>query len=240
MSIVVVVRGDARRLAATVSELEDAAARHAPDYEIILVDVSGDRATATTADHLAAARAPVMVVHHRRPRGYAFALRDGWSVARGSLILALDGGQLGAAALPRLLPYLADHAGAVAYRVPGPRRPRASLYNAVANRTIGARLNDPGLRLGLFKAELGDLLPDDADNTLVHGQIFAAAARRGLPMAEVAIPARRDPAGDVERGALLRLLRPDERPVPPRAVMAATVLALALWLLRRWRGREGT
>ncbi len=240
LSIVVPVRGAARQLAATVTELVAEAARQSADHEIILVDVSGDRATAATLDHLAAAHATVMVVHHRRRRGYAFALRDGWSVARGELILAVDGGQLGAAALPRLLPYLSDHAGALAYRVPGARHPRAALYNVVAARLLGVDLHDPGLRLALFRADLADLIPSAADDTLMHSQIYAAATRRGLPMAQVAIPARRDSAGEIDRAALMRLLGQSQPSGRPRvALMAAMLVAAGLWLLRRWRGREG-
>lgn len=240
LSIVVPVRGGARQLAATVTELVAVAARHAADHEVILVDVSGDRATAAAVDHLAAAHATVMVAHHRRPRGYAFGLRDGWSVARGERVMAVDGGLLSAAALPRLMPYLDDHAGAVAYRVPGTRHPRAALYNAVASRLLGVDLHDPGMRLALFRADLAELIPPSADDTLVHAQLYAAAVKRGLPMAQVAVPARRDSAGHIDRRALLRLLRQSQPAGRPRAALMAAMLAGAgLWLLRRWRGREG-
>lgn len=240
LSIVVPIRGDTRQLAAVAAELVAVAAKHAADHEVILVDVSGDRATAAAIDHLAAAHASVMVVHHRRPRGYAFALRDGWSVARGEHVMAVDGGQLGAAALPRLTPYLSDHAGAVAYRLPGPRNPRAALYNAAASRLLGVDLHDPGLRVGLFRADLAELIPAAADDTLVHSQIYAAAVKRGLALAQVAVPARHDSAGYVDRHALVRLVRQSQPAGRPRvALMAATVFAAGLWLLRRLRGREG-
>src|SRR5690606_19057961 len=97
-------------------------------------------------------------------------------------------------------------------------------------RVLGVDLHDPAMRLGLFRADLVELIPERADDMLVHAQIYAAAVRRGLSIAQVAVPARRDNAGELELGALTRLIGQSPPPRPGVAVGAAFLAAAGLWL----------
>jgi hypothetical protein len=233
------VRNQASSIAAAVAECMAVASRHCDDYEIILIDDGSDDGTREQVDHLAAAYAPVMVLHQAQPLGYAAALRMAWQVARGNYILALSlAGPAGLAEVPRLLAARGTHAAIVGYRVPAPRSPLASAYAAAVRAALGTDMRDPALRFALFRADLAGLLPSKVPDSLVHPEIYARAARAGLLVAQVAVAGRRG-RDSVAGTDLLDLVsyRPPSAGSLQGALMGALTLAVAggLWLLRRRR-----
>jgi len=239
ISIVLPVRNQAGSVAAAVTECMAVAGQHCADYEIILVDDGSDDGTREQVDHLAAAYAPVMVLHQPEPRGYAAALRAAWQAARGDYLLAASlSGPAGIADLPRLLAALGDHAVVVGYRPHLPHTLLAPIYAAAVRTIFGTDLRDPALRFGLFRADLAELLPDDAPDGLAHAEIYARAKHAGLPVAQVAISGRRGREIATTGVALIELA--GYRQLGGRrqgAVMGTLAILVAggLWLLRRRR-----
>jgi MYXO-CTERM domain-containing protein len=239
ISIVMPVRNQTGLVASAVAECLAVAGRYCADFEIILVDDGSGDGTREQVDHLAAAYAPVMVLHQPELRGYAAALRMAWQVARGDYILAASlAGPTSIAELPRLLAARGECAVVTGYRVPTPRSPLASAYAAAVRATLGSDMRDPALRFALFRSDLASLLPDKVPDGLVHPEIYARARHTGLQVAQVAVTSRRG-RDSLTSAALIDLVSYSPPSVGSRqgALMGALTLAVAggLWLLRRRR-----
>jgi MYXO-CTERM domain-containing protein len=237
LSIIIPVR-DPGGLSAAVHTCLGIATRSGVDHEIILVNDGGGRVVADAANQLAATHPTVMVIHHAQRRGYTFALRDGWSVARGTHIAAIDlAGGADPADLTRLLPYRHEAAAVLAYRTDGPGGPLAQLDAAVVRRMLSVELHDPGLRMAIFHTDLHDALSSAPNDTLAHAAIAAAAVRRGLPLIQVGVTTqgRRNELGGLSHALTLGVGAP--HPPQRHAVIGAMTVAVAggLWLLRRRR-----
>lgn len=237
LSIIIPVR-DPGGLSTAVHTCLGIATRSGADHEIILVNDGGGRAVADAANQLAATHPAVMVLQHTRSRGYTFALRDAWSVARGTSIAAVDlGGGADPADLARLLPYRHEAAAVLAYRTAGPGGPLAHLDAAVVRRMLGVELHDPGLRLGVFHTDLYDALAGAPNDALAHAALASAAVRRSLPLVQVGVstPGRRSELGGLSHALTLGVGAP--HPPQRNAVIGAMTVAVAggLWLLRRRR-----
>lgn len=245
LSIVLLTEGLGTRLPALVAECLAVAERYSADHELIIVDDGGGAESAKQADQLAAAHAAVAVLHYPRQRGYRFALRDAWSVARGDYLLTLDG-SASPADLSRLLPATPENAVIVGYRARPPLWPITQLFGLAVRWRIASGLRDPALRFALLRADLRDALPAEGSDLLVHAQLYAEARRRGLSVIQIAVAGRRGPVGSLPLGAVLDALR---APAPlggltlapnNRARQSATLggamllVAGGLWLLRRW------
>jgi len=239
ISIVLPVRNQAGSVASNIAECMAVAERHCDDYEIIIVDDGSSDGTREQVDHLAAAYAPVMVLHQPVPRGYAAALRMAWQVARGDYILAASlAGPAGLAELPRLLAARGENAVVIGYRVPAPRSPITAAYAAAVCAVLGTNMRDPALRLALFRADLAGLLPDKVPDGLVHPEIYTRARRAGMAVAQVAVTGRRG-RDSLTGTAMIDLVNysPPSVRNPQGALMGAMTLAVAggFWLLRRSR-----
>jgi LPXTG-motif cell wall-anchored protein len=187
------------------------------------------------------------VIHYPRRRGYRQTLYDAWGVARGTYIVALDiAGPAAAADIARLLPAAPEHVAVFGYRVPAPRHPFEALFAAAAGARVAPGLHDPALGLGLFRADLRDLLSPAGPDRLAHADIYAAARLHNLSIAQVAVPgktARTAPPslGDTiaalaPRGAEAAPPHPAARSRQGAAVGAGMLIAAGgLWLLRRRR-----
>jgi hypothetical protein len=237
ISIVLPVGNHVRSVASAVAECMAVAERHCDDYEIILVDDGSSDGTCEQIDHLAAAYAPVMVLHQPEPRGYAAALRMAWQVARGDYIMAASiVGPASIAELPRLLAARGECAVVAGYRVSVPRTPLALAYAAAVRAALGCDMRDPALRFALFRSDIAGLLPDKVPDGLAHPEIYARAHRAGLPVAQVAVAGRRG-RDSLTSAAMLDLVgyRPPSASSRQGALMGVLTLAVAggLWLLRR-------
>ncbi|MEI6778130.1 MAG: glycosyltransferase family 2 protein [Chloroflexales bacterium] len=239
ISIVLPVRNRAGSIASEVAECMAIATQQCDDYEIILVDDGSNDGTREQVDHLAAAYAPVMVLHQPVPRGYAAALRMAWQVARGDYILAASlAGPTGLAELPRLLAARGESAVVVGYRTPAPRSPITAAYAAAVRAALGSNMRDPALRLALFRSDLAGLLPDMVPDGLAHPEIYARASRAGMPVTQVAVAGRRG-RDSFTSTAMIELVNysPPSAGSRQSALMGAMTLAVVggFWLLRRSR-----
>ena len=240
LSVVLPVGDAPAALAATVAECLALGAQQLADLEIIIVEAGGDPGVATLADRLAATHSSVAVLRYARRRGYRQGLYDAWGVARGAYVAALDlAGPAAAAGLARLLATAPEHAAIFGYREPAPRHPAARLFAAAVGARVAPGLRDPALGLALFRADLRDLLAPEGPDAMAHAEIFAAARRRGLAVAQGAVPGKAGRAAPslAAIGAALSHGGADEGQARRGATVGAGMLiaACGVWLLRRWR-----
>jgi hypothetical protein len=110
LSLILPVRNAAAALTTLVEDCLAVLPRHFTDYEIIIVDDASDDTTRLLAERMAAAHAPVMLLHQPRPLGYGAAFRRGLHAARGDSIVLVDiTSRLSVHEISRLLPYMDDY-----------------------------------------------------------------------------------------------------------------------------------
>lgn len=247
LSIVLPVNNVASLLAAAVAECLTVAAQHTAEFEIIIADDASADGTSELADRLADIHTPVAVIHYPRRRGYRQALHDAWGVARSTHVIALAvAGPATAADIARLLPATLDHAAIFGYRVPPPRHPAESLFALTVGTRIAPGMHDPALGLALFRSDLRDLLTPEGPDALTHAHLYAEAHRRGLSIAQVAVPGKTtrpappslaDSAAAISyRGAAAPSADTASSSRQGAVVGAGVLLAAGgIWLLRRWR-----
>jgi hypothetical protein len=243
LSVVLPVSGRADSLAATVAECLALRAQPGVDLEIIIADDASDPPAAALADRLAATHSSVAVIHYPRRRGYRQTLWDAWGAARGRYVAALDSaGPAAAADLARLLPAAELHAAVLGYRVPPPRHLNELAFAAAVRARLTGDMRDPALGLGLFRADLRELLSPSGPDALAHAELYAAALGRGLPVTQVAVGRRAGRTGVPSLTTLGAALAAEpavgDQGRGKQGVAAAAGMILAacgLWLLRRRR-----
>lgn len=247
LSIMLPVTDVSPLLAAAVAECLTVAARHTAEFEIIIADDASTDGTGELADRLAAIHTPVAVIHYPRRRGYRQALFDAWGAARGTHVVALAlAGPAAAADIDRLLNAPRDHAAIFGYRVPPPHHPAEALFAMTVGARLAPGMRDPALGLALFRSDLRDLLTPEGRDALTHAGIYAEAQRRGLSIAQIAVPgktARPAPpsladsaAALSDQGAGTAAAGTPSSSRQGAAVGAGVILAAGgIWLLRRRR-----
>lgn len=171
-----------------------------PDVPVVVVE-NGSRDD--TAEAASAAGAFVL----RSPPGYARALRVGFDHAlgrRAAWVVQMDAdGQHPPEALPWLLDALADadlvvgsrfvgHAG---YRVPLHRRAAIGALGAWASALAGQRLTDVTSGLRAWRGPALARMVADWPDDIADANLLVRAVRRGLRVAEVAVPMRERAGG---------------------------------------------
>ena len=241
LSVVLPVGNLASSLAAAVAECQTVAARHTSDYEIIIADDASTDGTGELADRLADIHPAVAVIHYPRRRGYRQVLYDTWGVARGTYVVALAlAGPAAATDISRLLPSAPAHAAIFGYRVSPPRHPAERLFiTAVSARAPG--MCDPAMGLGLFRADMRDLLTPNGPDALTHADLYAAARRHDLSRTQIAVPGKATRTAPPSLRDILAAMAERNAATSPltRAQQNVTrgagilIAAAGIWLLRR-------
>lgn len=91
ITVVIPALNEAENLAGAVDRCRRVAARHFPDFELIVVNDGSTDATGLIAERLAAADPRVRVVHHERPRNLGACYKDGVGLARFEYVLLFPG-----------------------------------------------------------------------------------------------------------------------------------------------------
>lgn len=217
LSIVLLAGDPSRPLGPTVAELLAIAAQHRADFELILAVDGGDAATRELAARLAAAHGPVLSLQIVPRRGFRYALRYAWGVARGEQILAVDAAQVPTGELRKLLALADDHGAVFAARSGWALAPAlARVWPPLSRGTI---LRDPALRLFLASADLAHAVAATGPDATVTAELEAGARRGDLAVAQVDVAARREAGGERERATI---------------GLGVLVVAGCLWLVRRW------
>ena len=189
LSLVIPAYNEAAGIAQAVAEADDALARLADDYEILVVD---DGSTDTTADAViqcARSRPRVHLLRHATNHGYGAALRTGFEAASLNRVAFTDAdGQFDLADLARLVP-LADSATiVVGYRAerqdPWLRRFYSWGYNRIIRLLLGTGVRDCDCALKVFRREaLAHLLPETR-GFFVNTEMLSRARQLGMSVEE--------------------------------------------------------
>src|SRR5262245_5370798 len=90
LSLVIPAFNEQHTVRRALAEADDALARHAEDYEILLINDGSADATAREAEAEAELRPRVRVLSHETNRGYGAALRTGFTAAQFDRIAFTD------------------------------------------------------------------------------------------------------------------------------------------------------
>ncbi len=192
LSLVIPAYNEEAGVAQVVREADEALARLARDYEVLIVD---DGSTDQTAEAAAAAawnRPNVRVLGHERNRGYGAALRTGFEAARGERVAFTDADcQFYLDDLALLVPLTDRSPVAVGYRVnrqdPWRRRFCSWGYNVLVRRLLGTGVRDCDCALKVFRREaLADLLPESR-GFFVNTEMLTRARQLGYEIAEAPV-----------------------------------------------------
>jgi glycosyltransferase involved in cell wall biosynthesis len=171
------------------------------DWEVIVVnDGSADR-TGEIADRLAAADpAHVRVFHHSPNRGYAEALKTGFTNARSELIFYTDSdNQFDVRELASLLPLIEEADLVCGFRIyrfdPLTRLVLSWGFNLLVRIIFRIKVRDIDCAFKLFRREVFDKITIESKKFFVDAEILAKARYYGFKMVEVGVRHYPRPAG---------------------------------------------
>ncbi len=163
--------------------------------EVLIIDDGSTDRTPALADALAAADPRVRVVHQPN-RGYGGALQAGFANARGELIGFSDGDlQFDLKEMRRLLDRLTDPSrpvdGVIGYRIerrdPFHRIFIARTYNTIVATLFGLRVRDIDCAMKLFRRQIFEGLPLEADGPFLSAELLIKLRARGARLAQVSV-----------------------------------------------------
>jgi glycosyltransferase involved in cell wall biosynthesis len=183
--------------------------------EVLIVDDGSTDRTPQLADALAASD-PRVRVHHQPNRGYGGALKSGFAEARGELICFSDGDlQFDLNEMQRLLRRLDDATrpvdAVIGYRIrrrdPLHRIFIAKTYNAIVSALFGLRVRDIDCAMKVFRREVFDGLPLEADGPFLSAELLIKLRARGTRIAQVGVTHYPRAAGTNTGASLGKILR---------------------------------
>jgi dolichol-phosphate mannosyltransferase len=175
-----------------VAEADEALAKLAAEYEILVVDDGSADATASVVAEEVARRPNVRLLRHEHNRGYGAALRTGFEASRFDLVAFTDADcQFHPDDLGRLLPLTDRVPIAAGYRQdrqdPWRRRFLSGGFNLLVRTLLGTRVRDCDCALKVFRRDaLARLLPE-TDGFFVNAEMLARARQLGLDVAEAGV-----------------------------------------------------
>lgn len=171
------------------------------DWEVIVVnDGSVDR-TSEIADRLAASDPEhIRVFHHSPNRGYAEALKTGFTSARHQLIFYTDSdNQFDVRELKNLLPLIEDADIVNGFRIyrfdPLTRLVLSWGFNLLVRIIFRIKVRDIDCAFKLFRREVFDKVTIESKKFFVDAEVLAKAKHYGFRMAEIGVRHYPRPAG---------------------------------------------
>jgi glycosyltransferase involved in cell wall biosynthesis len=193
LSVVLPVRDEAESLGQLHAELDQVAAQHGYDLEIIFVDDGSVDGSWRTIAELAARDARVTGLKFRRNFGKAAALSAGFHAARGELILTLDADlQDDPAEIPRFLAAMEQSLDVVSgwkqvRHDPWHKVLPSRIFNRVVSWLTGVELHDHNCGMKCYRREIFHEVRLYGE---LHRFVPVLAAARGWRVGEVAIAHR--------------------------------------------------
>jgi dolichol-phosphate mannosyltransferase len=192
LSLIIPAYNEEACIRQAVVEADDALARLARHYEVLVVDDGSIDQTAEVVLSAAVGRPNVRLLGHPRNRGYGAALRTGFEAARHDRIAFTDADcQFHLDDLALLAPLTDHYPLAVGYRVNRQDRWRRRFcswgYNVMVRWMLGTRVRDCDCSLKVFRKEaLANLLPESR-GFFVNTEMLTRARQLGYAVAEVPV-----------------------------------------------------
>lgn len=161
-------------------------------YEIIVVNDGSTDRTREIVEHIAAEDKNVLLVHHEKNRGIAYATRNGLAAARYQHIFYSDGdGQFDLSEIHKLLPYRRDFDFVVGYRInrcdPIHRRINAFLYNRIMRWLFHLPVRDVDCAFKLIKKKSLSSLTIHSNSAFYLAELLIRAVQSGMTIHEVPV-----------------------------------------------------
>ena len=156
LSIVIPAYNEEEAIGPLLDEVFETLAAMKISHEVIVVDDGSTDGTSTLL-HRRRETTPDLRVLTLVPRsGQSAAFEAGFQIARGQLIVTMDGdGQNDPADIPNLVASIADHDAVLGVRAhrqdPGIRKVAQKIANTVRNRLLGGQFRDVGCSLKVFR-----------------------------------------------------------------------------------------
>jgi len=195
VSLVVPMRNEERSLPHLLDVALEALARHAADWEVVLVDDASVDATFAVAEARAAAEPRVRVVRHAVNRGLGGALRTGFAAATKEWVLYSDCD----------LPWDLEEAGRVfraaeltgADVVSGYRHDRTGegtlrtiysfLYNGLVHLAFSFPIRDVNFSCKLVRRSFLEALPLESEGSFIDAELLVRLRNRGAVIQQVGL-----------------------------------------------------
>jgi glycosyltransferase involved in cell wall biosynthesis len=171
------------------------------DWEVIIVDDGSKDRTGEIADRLAA-EAPqhIRVFHHQPNRGYAAALKTGFTSARHQLIFYTDSdNQFDVKEMKRLLPLVEQADIVCGFRIyrfdPLTRLIVSWVFNLIVRIMFRINVRDIDCAFKLFRREVFDKVTIESKKFFVDAEVLAKAKYHGFRLVEIGVRHYPRPAG---------------------------------------------
>lgn len=171
------------------------------DWEVIIVNDGSVDSTGEVADRLAAADPThIKVFHHKPNRGYAEALKTGFTSARSQLIFYTDSdNQFDVRELKNLLPLIEDADIVCGFRIyrfdPLTRLVLSWGFNLIVRIIFRIGVRDIDCAFKLFRREVFDKIQIESKKFFVDAEVLAKAKYYGFRLVEVGVRHYPRPAG---------------------------------------------
>jgi glycosyltransferase involved in cell wall biosynthesis len=163
------------------------------DWEVIIVDDGSQDSTGEIADRLSAGDPDhIRVFHHRPNRGYAEALKTGFTSARHDLIFYTDSdNQFDVKELKNLLPLIENADLVCGFRIyrfdPLTRLILSWGFNLLVRIIFRINVRDVDCAFKLFRREVFDKVTIESKKFFVDAEVLAKAKYHGFRMVEVGV-----------------------------------------------------
>ena len=171
------------------------------DWEVIIVNDGSVDSTGEIADRLAAADPDhIRVFHHKPNRGYAEALKTGFTSARSQLIFYTDSdNQFDVREIKNLLPLIEDADIVSGFRIyrfdPLTRLVLSWGFNLLVRMIFRINVRDIDCAFKLYRREVFDKVQIESKKFFVDAEVLAKAKYYGFRLAEVGVRHYPRPAG---------------------------------------------
>lgn len=171
------------------------------DWEVIVVNDGSVDQTGEIADRLASADPEhIRVIHHRPNRGYAEALKSGFTSARHQLIFYTDSdNQFDVRELQHLLPLIEEADIVCGFRIyrfdPLTRLVLSWGYNLLVRMLFGIGVRDIDCAFKLFRREVFERVTIESKKFFVDAEILAKARHLRMRLVEIGVRHYPRPAG---------------------------------------------
>lgn len=178
---------------ATTRMVEVLSSLNLSDWEVIIVDDGSVDRTPEIADKLASVNPEhIRVIHHQPNKGYAQALKSGFTSARHQLIFYTDSdNQFDVREIKNLLPLIEKADIVCGFRIyrfdPLTRLVLAWGYNLLVRMIFRINVKDVDCAFKLFRREVFDRVTIESKKFFVDAEILAKARYYGMKLVEIGV-----------------------------------------------------